>query len=86
MGGPSKERQWGETIRRAEQRARETRFAADVAACDAWEVPPAVAINFVSDIRTSLVENHGLRLNGPSSGGERYAAAEDLSKLSSRGQ
>jgi len=35
-GGPSKERQWGETIRHAEQRARETRFAADVAACDAW--------------------------------------------------
>jgi hypothetical protein len=36
MGGPSKERQWGETIRHAEQRARETRFIADVAACDAW--------------------------------------------------
>jgi hypothetical protein len=36
MGGPSKERQWGETIRYAEQRARETRFVADVAACDAW--------------------------------------------------
>jgi hypothetical protein len=36
MGGPSKERHWGETIRHAEQRARETRFIADVAACDAW--------------------------------------------------
>ena len=36
MGGPSKERRWGETIRHAEQRARETRFIADVAACDAW--------------------------------------------------
>ena len=36
MVGPSKERQWGETIRHAEQRARETRSTADVAACDAW--------------------------------------------------
>ena len=36
MGGPFKERQWGETIRHAEQRAKETRFVADVAACDAW--------------------------------------------------
>ena len=36
MGGPSKERQWGETIRQAEQRARETRYTADVAACDTW--------------------------------------------------
>jgi len=36
MGGPSKERHWGETIRHAEQRARETRFTADVAACDVW--------------------------------------------------
>jgi hypothetical protein len=33
MGGPSKERVWGETIRHAEQRARETRH---VAACEAW--------------------------------------------------
>jgi len=37
MGGPFKERQWGETIRHAEQRAKETRFVADVAACDAWK-------------------------------------------------
>ena len=36
MGGPSKQRQWSETSRHAEQRARETRFVADVAACDAW--------------------------------------------------
>ena len=36
MGGLSKERQWGETIRQAEQRARQTRFVADVAACEAW--------------------------------------------------
>jgi hypothetical protein len=36
MGGPSKERVWGETIRHAEQRARETRHVADVAACEAW--------------------------------------------------
>jgi hypothetical protein len=36
MGGPSKERVWGETIRHAEQRARETRFVAGVAACKAW--------------------------------------------------
>jgi hypothetical protein len=28
MGGPSKERMWGETIRQAEQRARETRYSA----------------------------------------------------------
>lgn len=30
VGGPSKERVWGETIRQAEQRAREKRFVADV--------------------------------------------------------
>ena len=36
MGGPSKERVWGATIRQAEERARATRHAADVAACDAW--------------------------------------------------
>jgi hypothetical protein len=37
MGGPSKERRWGETIRYAEQRAaRETRFVDDIAACEAW--------------------------------------------------
>jgi hypothetical protein len=36
MGGPSKERVWDETIRRAEQRARETRHVVDVAACGAW--------------------------------------------------
>ena len=36
MGSVSKERIWGETIRHAVQRARETRFIADVAACEAW--------------------------------------------------
>jgi hypothetical protein len=36
MGGPSKERTSGETIRQADQRARETRHVADIAACEAW--------------------------------------------------
>lgn len=38
MGGPSKERVWGGTIAAADERARETRHIADVAACEAWNV------------------------------------------------
>ncbi|QHO78958.1 hypothetical protein ACH79_20495 [Bradyrhizobium sp. CCBAU 051011] len=36
MGSVSKERLWGATIAAAEQRAKELRLAADVAACEAW--------------------------------------------------
>jgi len=36
MGSPSKERVWGETMRQAEERARQKRYVADVAACETW--------------------------------------------------
>lgn len=36
MGSISKERLWGATVATAEQRAKETRLVADVAACEAW--------------------------------------------------
>jgi hypothetical protein len=38
MGTVSRERLWGSSIRAAEQRARETRRIADVAACEAWNL------------------------------------------------
>jgi hypothetical protein len=38
MGSISKERLWGSTVRAADQRAKEARQVADVAACDAWNL------------------------------------------------
>jgi hypothetical protein len=38
MGSISKERLWGASLRAANQRAREARLAADIAACEAWNM------------------------------------------------
>jgi len=38
MGSVSKERLWGASVRAADQRAHDTRLAADVAACEAWNM------------------------------------------------